>query len=123
MWKAVRDRPIASTSVVSDIHDGRHYKKFASEGNLTLLANTDGMQLFKSSPVAMWPMWVTINELPIKMRYKKYCLFNQKSIYHHNRFSKKNMILAGLWCNAEKPNILKPLMTSANELHTNGNID
>lgn len=112
-----------------DVCDGRmyqqHFSSFTSEGNVTLMVNTDGMQLFKSSSVAMWPIWATINELPVKMRYSCFTFLGLAKIIFY-RFSKKNMILSGLWCSGEKPNMnmfLKPLVTSANELYTNGNKD
>lgn len=57
--------------VIRDITDGRKYKElkeFTSQGNVTLTVNTDGVQLFKSSTVSMWPIWVMINELPLPMR-------------------------------------------------------
>lgn len=72
VWEALtRDRLSASTCTIMDVQDGRKYKElemFTSVGNLTLTANCDGIQLFKSSSVSMWPVWVVINELPIKMR-------------------------------------------------------
>ena len=54
-----------------DIYGGRKYrelKEFTSRGNLTLVVNTDGIQLFKSSTVSMWPIWIVINELPVSLR-------------------------------------------------------
>ena len=39
------------------------------------------------------------------------------------RFSKKNMILTGLWCSRDKPVMnmyLKPLIESVNELYSKG---
>lgn len=58
--------------MMGDISGGKKYmemKDFVSDGNLTLVANTDGVQLFKSSSVSMWPVWIIINELPPGMRY------------------------------------------------------
>ena len=70
VWKAIKD--CTSNTVMKDVRDGRKYKEdfssFVFQGNVTLMANTDGLQLFKSSTVAMWPIWVTINELPVRMR-------------------------------------------------------
>ena len=46
----------------------------------SLLMNTDGVPLFKSSKVTIWPLYLVTNELP----YSK-CVAN------------KNMIFAGFW--------------------------
>ena len=81
-----------STSI-RDIVDGRVYKKYkesggflASEDNLSLLFNTDGISLYKSSTVNIWPVFLAVNELPPE-----------------ERFAKKNLILWGLWQGKGKP--------------------
>ena len=55
-----------------DVLDGREYRKhedFLSEpGNVSLLLNTDGVNLFKSSTISLWPIWLVINELPPHVR-------------------------------------------------------
>ena len=59
------------TTTMRDIYDGQKYRElneFTSKGNLTMLLNTDGVQLFKSSSMSMWPIWLVINELPFTMR-------------------------------------------------------
>lgn len=71
VWKAVKTQCVSSSSAICDIHGGRKYRElqqFVSQGNLTLTVNTDGVALFKSSSVSMWPIWILINELPISMR-------------------------------------------------------
>ena len=59
-------------SNIRDVMDGCEYKKqrqFLSEpGNVSLLMNTDGVSMFKSSNVSLWPIWVAINELPPHVR-------------------------------------------------------
>ena len=74
------------SSSIRDIVDGTVYKKFTepegfltSEDNLTLLFNTDGIPLYKSSKVNIWPVFLAVNELSPE-----------------ERFAKKNMILWGL---------------------------
>ncbi len=81
------------SSNIRDIVDGTVYKKFKESGgfltveaNLTLLFNTDGIPLYKSSKVNIWPVFLAINELPPE-----------------ERFAKKNMILWGLWQGKGKP--------------------
>ena len=85
---------------VEDIYDGLLYKKLSSEGilsspeNVSFLMNTDGVPVFKSSKVSIWPLYLIINELPYGMR-----------------MANENMILAGLWFGEKKPamwTFLKP---------------
>ena len=61
-------------------------KFLTKEDNLTLLFNTDGIPLYKSSKVNIWPVFLAINELPPE-----------------KRFAKKNMILWRLWQGKGKP--------------------
>ena len=60
---------IMSSEVIRDIQHGEKYREVGSFlshlGNLTLLMNTDGVQIFKSSSVSIWPIWVVINELVV----------------------------------------------------------
>ena len=56
---------------------------------ISLLFNTDGVPLYNSSRVSIWPVYLVINELPPEMR-----------------FSKQNMILWGVWQSKGKPNFL-----------------
>ena len=81
------------SSNIRDIVDGTVYKSFKESGgfltdeaNLTLLFNTDGIPLYKSSKVNIWPVFLAVNELPPE-----------------ERFAKKNMILWGLWQGKGKP--------------------
>ena len=81
------------SSSIRDIVDGTVYKRYKESGgfltkedNLTLLFNTDGIPLYKSSKVNIWPVFLAINVLPPE-----------------ERFAKKNMILWGLWQGKGKP--------------------
>ena len=74
-----------STSI-RDIVEGKVYKKYeesvgflANEDSLSLLFNTDGIPLYKSSKVNIWPVFLAVNELPPE-----------------EWFAKKNLILWGL---------------------------
>lgn len=78
---------------IEDIYDGREYKKhFDNDGflsnpnHITFVWNTDGVPVFHSSKFDIWPLYLAVNELP-------YC----------QRFTKENMILAGLWFGDLKP--------------------
>ena len=53
---------------------------------VTLTMFTDGVSLFKSSKVSLWPVYLVVNELS-----------------PYSRFLKKNMVLWGLWQGQGKP--------------------
>ncbi|XP_033217303.1 uncharacterized protein LOC117173044 isoform X1 [Belonocnema kinseyi] len=54
--------------------------------NISFSWYTDGVPIFKSSKVGFWPLYLTINEFPYEIRFKK------------------KTILAGLWFGNKKPN-------------------
>lgn len=69
VWEALQSqRSSAASPGIRDICGGKELEPFTSQGNLTLVMNTDGVQLFKSSTVSMWPIWIMINELPVTLR-------------------------------------------------------
>ena len=98
---------------IEDIYDGLLYKKMMAAGeilsdknNLSLTWNVDGVPLFKSSKFSLWPFYLVVNELPIKLRAIK-----------------ENVILAGLWFGETKPNMtifLKPIFSELRTLETEG---
>ena len=53
--------------VLRDVTDGWEYlkhKHFLSEpANVSFLLNTDGVSLFRSSNISLWPIWLAVNEL------------------------------------------------------------
>ena len=68
--------------------------------------NTDGIPVFKSSKLAIWPLYCIVNELPYAQRIRR-----------------SNMIFAGLWFGSTKPNMLtyfKPFHSSLRQLETEG---
>ncbi|KAK3907809.1 Leucine--tRNA ligase [Frankliniella fusca] len=74
---------------IEDIYDGTFYRSF--EGSLgpldiTLMWNTDGLSLYKSSNYQIWPIYFTINELPPELRHKE-----------------ENLILGGIAIGYEQP--------------------
>ena len=85
-------RQKSNPSDYEDIYDGSVYKELVDQGllsntnNISLTWNTDGVPLYNSSKLSIWPFYFVINELP----------------YVH-RFKKDNMILAGLWFGPTKP--------------------
>ena len=89
---------------LEDVYDGRIYRRLVKDGilqsgnNFSFVFNTDGVPIFKSSKVSIWPIYLVINELP----YKK-------------RMATENMLLSGLWFGEKKPamwSFLKPFYKS-----------
>nr|XP_012234439.1 PREDICTED: uncharacterized protein LOC105679152 [Linepithema humile] len=79
--------------VITDVYDGSLYRKWVDNGflrnpdNISFSWYTDGVPVFKSSKISMWPLYLTINELPFNERKKR-----------------KNTLLLGLWYGDKKPN-------------------
>lgn len=78
---------------IRDIYDGNIYKEYFDNGgflsnpnNISFTWSTDGVPVFKSSKVSMWPFYLRINELPPEKRNRR-----------------ENIILAGLWFGSRKP--------------------
>ena len=75
IWKSIHARfdKQHQPDCVSDVYDGTEYKKHVAflqqPGNVSLLLNTDGVKMFNSSSVSLWPIWLVINELPPSERY------------------------------------------------------
>ena len=90
--------------------DGKEYQKhseFLSEkANLSVTLNTDGTDVFRSSTASLYPVWMTINELPPLVRYTSRNN-NQGPISlcmaFSSRFNKRNILLVGLWFHQSKP--------------------
>ncbi|CAN8023540.1 unnamed protein product, partial [Ixodes persulcatus] len=76
---------------MSDITDGRVYRKMKASGalqwgDLTMTFNTDGSPIFKSSKASVWPLQFVINEVPAP-----------------DRFSASGV--AGIWFGAKHPDM------------------
>ncbi len=78
---------------LTDITDGQNYRYFCEPGqflhnssNISAVFNTDGIPLYTSSNVKLWPIFLAINELPPGSRY-----------------ARENMILAAIWQGKNKP--------------------
>lgn len=83
----------ASPNTINDVYDGSIYRQFSQPGEVLSSANnisfgwyTDGVPVFNSSKVSMWPFFLTINELPFNVR-----------------FNRENILMAGLWFGKQKP--------------------
>lgn len=80
-----------SINNIEDIYDGQLYQEevrngFLSNSNISFMWNSDGVPVFKSKKFSIWPLYLVINELPYKIRYKR-----------------ANVVLAGLWFGPNKP--------------------
>ena len=59
---------------MTDVYSGILYQQHVATGflanpnNISLIFNTDGLPVFKSSKFSFWPLYLLINELPYKMR-------------------------------------------------------
>lgn len=103
------ERVKTNNDALSDIYDGAIYQSLSAPGgilsspsNLSYTFNTDGIPFGKSSKKTIWPIYLTINELPPNERTK-------------------HMLLAGIWVGNKDPNMtifLKPFVDYANLLST-----
>lgn len=79
---------------------------FAYSEHLALSLSTDGVPLFKSSTVSLWPVYLIVNNLPPRIR-----------------MNSENVILCAMWCGPGKPPVhclLKPIMEMMKTLSTIG---
>lgn len=62
---------------IADITDGQAYKALdstlkdplARERSVSVVLNTDGVTVFKSTNYSIWPILLMVNELPFSERY------------------------------------------------------
>lgn len=103
----------SSTSAMKDIKDGKIYKNYLEVNNngrkkVTLVMNTDGVQVFNSKNKGLWPIQVIINELKVS-----------------KRFLIKNIVVLGLFYDPIHPkmhSLLNPFVMELRELNKSGNI-
>lgn len=104
-----------NTDTISDMNDGSLYKELLKDqnflggqnnSNLTVTFNTDGINLYRSSKIELWPIFLAVNELSPNLR-----------------FARQNVILTGIWQGKGKPPMdafLKVFSEKMNDLHENG---
>ena len=93
-----------------DIQDGCAYSHLMKPDNflsypehMGLMLNTDGVAVFNSSRYSLWPIYLSVTNLP-----------------PHLRMHKDYILLAGLWYGPVKPNmeiILKPVLDEIDRLN------
>ena len=66
-------------TALEDVYDGLLYRNLSKPGgflsdpnNISLLGNTDGVALIKSTGWSVWPVYLVINKLPPLLRYLIY---------------------------------------------------
>ena len=91
-WSTLQ-HPVRTSNegVLADIWDGDLLQNFCTVPqndtiNLAFSLSTDGVPIFKSSTVSMWPVYLLVLNLPVKVSMNS-C----------------NIILAGLWVGPTKP--------------------
>ena len=110
-WKKLLHCTESSTddSVITDIWNANSFsieRFFNSENRLALGLSTDGVAIFKSSSISMWPVCITVFNLPPRIR-----------------MNSENILLAGLWVGPQKASmklLLDPVVQDLNNLHTDG---
>ncbi|XP_015747175.1 PREDICTED: uncharacterized protein LOC107326937 isoform X1 [Acropora digitifera] len=114
IWHAIQERRRrCSKPVITDIIDGKNYRRLCEPGQflnnpalISFIFNTDGAALYSSSGVSLWPVFLAINELPSP-----------------DRFSKRNMMLWGIWQGKGKPSFntfFETLITEMSKLYNEG---
>jgi hypothetical protein len=67
-------KPSSSDDFYDDIYDGELYQSFkrsfrTSEFIYSFTINTDGISMSNKSNLSIWPVFLTINELPLEERF------------------------------------------------------
>jgi len=110
-WGAIQSKfhREVEEGVISDIYDGTLYQSHPEldvPGNISAIASTDGIKIFKSNNQQLWMIMMVINELPPQVRFKE-----------------QNMIFLGAWFGKDKPNfhiVFPKIANILNSLATNG---
>ena len=98
---------ISNSSTPADITDGEYYchlledgQFLANENCISGLFNTDGIPLYKSAHVKLWPFFLAIDEIPLRQR-----------------FSRENMVLVEIWQGMGSPPFLQFMNAFGEEMH------
>ena len=89
--EVISGRRASNNNNLKDIYDGYLYKKFLAslpdedKNYATITFNSDGAAVFKISKFSVWPIQITVNEVPVKSRNKP--------------------IVRALWFGRDKPNM------------------
>ena len=74
IWSLPQQRFLHSNDgIIRDMFDGQDYREntefLKGKANVTFTVNTDGVAIYKSSKVEIWPTWLQINEMPSRRYY------------------------------------------------------
>lgn len=82
-----------SNDGIEDIYDGYLYQRhmgpngfLRNRNNISFTWYSDGAAVFKSSKLSIWPLFLSVNELP-----------------YRSRLLKENVVMCALWCGPVKP--------------------
>lgn len=88
---------------LSDVFDSNVYKeaslKCGEQILLPLSVNLDGAKIFNSSKSTLWPIQIIQHYLPASIRFRR-----------------ENLLIVGLYCGPEKPNVSHIMAPFANEM-------
>ncbi|OXA39279.1 hypothetical protein Fcan01_25885 [Folsomia candida] len=105
LYRSLIERGNRNETQIRDIMDGSSYKKLGlANFDITCCFNSDGISVFNSSRFSIWPILLSINELPYQLR-------------------RKHTLLIGLWFGDKKPNFdvfLQPFLDQSKDLATHG---
>ena len=79
---------------------------FKTKNNLALSIFTDGVPLFKSNKISLWPVLLQVLNLPPSIRFKA-----------------ENIVMCGMWYGIKKPDmklLLDPVVKTLEELYRDG---
>jgi hypothetical protein len=95
--RRAKNSKMSNGSTLADITDGNYYRHLLDDGQflanencISGMFNTDGIPLYKSAHVKLWPIFLAINEIPLRQR-----------------FSRENMVLVGIWQGKGSPLFLQ----------------
>ena len=95
--RKAKNSKLSNGSTLADITDGNYYRHLLEDGQflanencISGMFNTDGIPLYKSAHVKLWPIFLAINEIPLRQR-----------------FSRENMVLVGIWQGKGSPPFLQ----------------
>lgn len=116
MWQDIlenKEKIRAGNTTLTDITDGEAYRQYLDEGgflandfNISAIFSTDGVNLFSSTQVELWPIFLAISELSPT-----------------SRFARANMPLVAIWQGRGKPpyqQYMKVFSDEMNILHNEG---
>lgn len=108
LYKSLKEWQSTLHSHYTDITDGKLYQRVRqslalSWSDITMSFNTDGAVVFKSAKHSMWPIQLTVNELPVMTRWQ-------------------HILLGGLWFSKKHPPLHLLIKSFVKEFNNIGHI-